>query len=88
MIPSSTVQGSRVCHPLAIIGDDVVEMNETFTILLVEDSLQDVVAGPSTASVTILDDDGRLTLTFVCRFSMHVVNCYVLVCTQQLFQLV
>lgn len=61
VISSSAVQGSRVCLPLVIIGDNVVEGNETFDVILAVNSMQDLIAGPSTVSVTILDDDGRLT---------------------------
>ena len=58
VIPSATMQGSRVCLALTIIGDDVAESNETFAVVLAVNSTQDAIAGQSTVSVIILEDDG------------------------------
>ena len=58
-IPSSTAVGNSVCHQITIIGDDIVEGNETLTIAIRVANSKDVINGGDIVTVTILDNDGR-----------------------------
>ncbi len=52
---------NMTCSLILIVPDDVVELNETFSVTL--DSNDDaVLLGLSSANVTITDDDGRLNV--------------------------
>ena len=61
VIPSTTVQGQAVCvAAITILGDDLVEGNETFQLMIQPTNPLDMVlAGRSTVTVTIVDDDGK-----------------------------
>ena len=61
VIPSTTVQGQSVCvAAIAILGDYIVEENETFSIIVQTANSLDVVSpGRNTTTVTIVDDDGK-----------------------------
>ena len=61
VIPSMTAQGEGVCvAAVAILGDDIVEGNETFQIMIQPTNPLDMVSpGGSTTTVTIVDDDGK-----------------------------
>ena len=61
VIPSTTVRGQGVCvAAIAIFGDDIVEGNETFQLIIQPTNPLDMVlTGRSTVSVTIVDDDGK-----------------------------
>jgi len=48
---------SSVCQPVTILGDIVVEDNETFDVTASVDA-PNTVTPPATATVTITDDDG------------------------------
>ena len=60
IIPSTTTQGESVCvTAITILGDDTVEGNETFRVTLQPTNPNDMVpTSRSTATVTIVDDDG------------------------------
>ena len=58
-IPSSTAVGNSVCHQITIIGDDIVEGDETLIITISVANTNDVINGSDVVTVTILDDDGR-----------------------------
>ena len=47
-----------MCHDITVPGDMMVEDNETFTISVEISNPNDVIMGPSTATVNILDNDG------------------------------
>jgi len=59
-IPSTTAQGGGVCvAATTILGDDIVEGNETFRVTIQPTNPNDrVPTSGSTATVTIADDDG------------------------------
>ena len=61
VIPSTTVQGQGVCvAAIVILGDTIVEENETFQLMIrPTNPLDMVVADRSTVNVTIVDDDGK-----------------------------
>ena len=61
VIPPVTVQGQGVCvAAILIVGDNLVEMNETFQLMIQPTNPLDMVlADRSTATVTIVDDDGK-----------------------------
>ena len=57
-IPSSPTAHS-VCHQITIIGDDIVEGDETLIITVSVANTNDVINGSDVVTVTILDNDGR-----------------------------
>ena len=61
VIPFMTVQGQGVCvAAIAILGDDIVEGNETFRVIIQPTNPLDMVSsGGTTTTVTIVDDDGK-----------------------------
>ena len=50
---------TAVCRDITVPGDMIVEDNETFTISVETSNLNDVIMGPSTATVTIVDNDSK-----------------------------
>ena len=50
---------TAVCHDITVPGDMMVEDNETFIISVEISNPNDVIMGPSTATVTIVDNDGK-----------------------------
>ena len=48
-----------VCQEITILGDIVIEDDEFFKFNIVTINPLDIVSGPDTGNVTILDDDGR-----------------------------
>ena len=61
VIPSTTVQGQGVCvTAIAILGDDIVEENETLLVIIRPTNPLDMVSmDRGTTTVTIVDDDGK-----------------------------
>ena len=60
VIPYTTAQDQGVCVAVTILGDTIVEGNETFQLMIQPTNPLDMVlAGRSTVSVTIVDDDGK-----------------------------
>ena len=61
VIPSTTAQGQGICvTAIAILGDTIVEENEIFQLMIQPTNPLDMVlAGRSTVTVTIVDDDGK-----------------------------
>ena len=61
VIPSTTVQGQGVCvAAIVILGDDIVEENETLLVMIRPTNPLDMVStGRGTTTVTIVDDDGK-----------------------------
>ena len=61
VIPSMTAQDQVVCvAAIAIFGDDIVEGNETFRVIIQPTNPLDMVSmGRKTTTVTIVDDDGK-----------------------------
>ena len=61
VIPYTTVQGQVVCVAnVSILGDDIVEGNETFQLMIQPANPLDMVSmGRNTTTVTIVDDDGK-----------------------------
>ena len=61
VIPYTTVQGQGVCvAAIAILGDTIVEGNETFQLMIQPTNPLDMVSmGRNTTTVTIVDDDGK-----------------------------
>ena len=58
-IPSTAAVSTAVCRDITVSSDMIVEDNETFTISVETSNLNDVIMGSSTATVTILDNDGK-----------------------------
>ena len=61
VIPSTTAQGQGVCvAAIDILGDTIVEGNETFQLMIQPTNPLDMVSsGGNTTTVTIVDDDGK-----------------------------
>ena len=51
--------GNFMCHNVSVTDDIIVESNETFTITVETSNPNDVIVGPSTVLVNIVDDDGK-----------------------------
>ena len=60
-LPSTTAVSTAVCRSITVPAVMIVENNETFTITVETSNPNDVVIGPSTATITIVDIDGKLT---------------------------
>ena len=58
-IPSTAAVSTAVCRDITVPGDMIVEDNETFIISVETSNPNDVIIGPSTATVTIVDNDGK-----------------------------
>ena len=48
-----------MCHDITVPADMIVEGSETFTISVETSNPNDVILGPSTATVTVVDNDGK-----------------------------
>ena len=61
VIPPTTAQGQGICvAAITIVGDNLVEGNETFQLMIQPTNPLDMVlADRSTVTVTIVDDDGK-----------------------------
>ena len=62
------------CATIIIVDDDIVEMNESFTISLgrTSDLNKRISLSPDSKLVTILDDDGTLTAVSLEILTKHV----------------
>ena len=58
-LPSTTAVSTAVCRDIAVTADMIVEENEMFTISVQSSNPYDVIMGPTTATVTIMDDDSK-----------------------------
>ena len=58
-LPSTTTVSTAVYRDIAVPGDMSVENNETFTITVETSNPNDVIIGPSTVVVTIVNNDGK-----------------------------
>ena len=57
--PSTSVVGDTVCQQYTIIGDDVKEADETFTVSVSPVNSIDIIDGADQVTVTIPDDGDR-----------------------------
>ena len=65
-IPSSSAVGDSTCQSVTIVGDDVLESDEIFTVILYPVNPEDSINGSSTSTVTILNDgDGMSGLSSI-----------------------
>ena len=65
IFPSSAVVNDEMCLQFQIIGDDLREDNETFTVLLESENRLDMIVGDITQiPVTILNDQDRESHAF------------------------
>ena len=58
-LPSTTAVNTAVCRDIGVTADMIVEENEIFTISVETSNPNDVIMGPTTATVTIIDDDSK-----------------------------
>ena len=73
-IPFTMAISSFVCHNISVSDDMIVEDSETFTITVETSNPNDVIMGPTTAIVTILDDDGKYNQLKYSLFTSLVVS--------------
>ena len=59
IIPSTTAVSNFVCRNITVPDDIIVESSEIFTITVETSNANDVFMGPTTAMVTIADNDGK-----------------------------
>ena len=61
VIASTVIEGESVCTNITVVGDDILEANETFTVFVAVNNSNDRIIGPITATVIIIQDgDGGL----------------------------
>ena len=58
-IPSSTAEGDSVCIDITIVGDDIVEGEESLILNVSVANTNDVIDGGDIVTVTIEDNDGK-----------------------------
>lgn len=67
---SGVSSGDQMCVVANVIGDDIQEEDEFFTVVMVPQNINDVIMGPSRITITIpADDDGIYTFLLL-FFSM------------------
>ena len=66
---------TRVPFDIPINNDDIYEVNETFTLDIDPSSLptDGTFDNPGQATMTIVDDDSKICITFYVGFIMHVI---------------
>ena len=80
IFPSSAVVNDEMCLQFQIIGDDLREDNETFTVLLESENQLDMIVGDITQiPVTILNDQDRESHT--CIVNMLLITSYIYIST-------
>ena len=57
--------GSFVCHNITVLDEMIVEDSETFTITVETFNPNDMITEPSTATVTVMDDDSKYKNCFL-----------------------
>ena len=56
----SVMEGDVICQSVTVIGDDIMEGNETFTVVMTPENDLDDIIGSSSVTITILTDaDGK-----------------------------
>ena len=57
---SSIMNGDSVCQTITIIGDDILEGDESFTVSMTPENDLDEIVGPASLTITIeADNDGK-----------------------------
>ena len=65
-IPSAALPGTVVCQTITVIGDDIMEEDEFFTVTVSPQNTNDDIAGSTIVTITIPDDgDGTQLTLFV-----------------------
>lgn len=63
MFQAFSLQGSVSCVNVTIIGDTEYEPDESFSVILTPDNPLDMISGPTSVTIVILNDDqGELWL--------------------------
>ena len=57
VVPGSTPAGVPVCCPITVLGDDVIENNEAFVVVVNPSDPGDVIVGSDTVAIVITDDN-------------------------------
>ena len=57
----SVMKGDSVCQTITIIGDDIMEGNESFTVIMTPvNDLDDIIGSTSVTILILLDEDGKI----------------------------
>ena len=69
-IPSNSAVGASACGSVTIVGDDIVENDEVFQVMVTPDDSDDQIAGTPRFTITITSESGDGTFalyeTFTC----------------------
>jgi len=69
-IPSNSAVGTSACGSVTIVGDDIVENDEVFQVLVTPDDSDDQILGTPRFTITITSESGDGTFdlyeTFTC----------------------
>jgi hypothetical protein len=61
VFPCGSVHGKKVCTDIDITNDQSFEKPDRFSVLVSSEDTQNVVIHEDTATVKIIDDDGKLS---------------------------
>ena len=64
-IPAAASPGTLVCRSITVIGDDIMEGDESFTVTVSPQNANDDITGSVTVTITIPDDGDGTQLTFL-----------------------
>ena len=59
---TSSYESLVLCGTIDIVGDEIVERNESFTVSLIVAHPNDRVSQANSTTVTIIDDDGMVLM--------------------------
>ena len=69
-IPSNSAVGASACGSVTIVGDDIVENDEVFQVLVTPEDSDDQISGTPRFTITITSESGDGTFalyeTFTC----------------------
>lgn len=69
IVPSTTLVNQDVCFELSIIGDEIREGDETFTVTVAVANSNDFIVGSNIATITIQEDSDGMTNIIECIYS-------------------
>ena len=75
--PQNSPVGSSVCQTVTIIGDDIMEDDETFTVNMVPENDNDDIEGSTSVTITISSEpsDSTLNCSIILNACPFTTNC-------------
>ena len=68
----SVMKGDSVCQTITIIGDDIMEGNESFTVIMTPvNDLDDIIGSTSVTILILLDEDGKIFISLLTIATQH-----------------